>query len=249
MISILNRREDAMPEVTGQSPKIIVKLNDSVLKEVELKQAQFTIGRKSENDLVLDNAAVSGRHARLVKVQEVYFLEDLKSTNGTFVNDNRIDRQQLQDTDVVTIGKHRLIFRDEVKNGTMPTSPEFSDPDKTMILKHQKSSGPASASQKIGVVQIISGRTDRSEYHLTGKLTIIGSQPNASIKLSGWFTPKIAAMIGRRGEGYFISTSEEVKKIHVNNHVVKGQTDLKDGDLMEITNVKMYFYIREMKKP
>jgi hypothetical protein len=54
-------------------------------------------------------------------------------------------------------------------------------------------------------------------------------------------------MIGRRGEAYFISTSEEVKKIRINDHVVKGQTDLKDGDLLEIANVKMYFYVKARK--
>ncbi len=102
---------------------------------------------------------------------------------------------------------------------------------------------------KVGVVQIISGRTDRKEYKLTKRLTIIGSQDQATIKLTGYFVPKIAAMIGRRGEGYFISTSEEVKTIHVNNKAVKGQADLKDGDLLELKGVKMYFYLKEPNQP
>jgi pSer/pThr/pTyr-binding forkhead associated (FHA) protein len=236
-----------MPEGTMHLPKIIVKLHDSVLKEVDVAQSQYTIGRKADNDLVLDNAAVSGRHARLVKVQEVFFLEDLKSTNGTYVNDNRIERQQLKDTDVITIGKHRLIFREEVKNGVGPSSLDVADSDKTMILKSQKAQEPSGHEQKVGSIQIISGKTDRTEYQLTGQLAIIGSQKNSTIKLTGWFAPKIAAMIGRRGEAYFISTSEEVKKIRINDHVVKGQPDLKDGDLLEIANVKMYFYVKARK--
>ncbi|MGH7233607.1 MAG: FHA domain-containing protein [Nitrospiraceae bacterium] len=234
-----------MPDVSSHSPKLIVKLNDSILKEVEIAQGQFTIGRKPDNDLILENAAVSGHHARLVQVQKVYFLEDLRSTNGTFVNERRIDRQQLQDTDVVTIGKHRLIFRDEIRNGTLPRSTsDGGDPDKTMILKSPKSPDVAGGPRKIGVVQIISGATDRNEYQLTNQLTVIGSQANASIKLKGWFAPKIAAMIGRRGDGYFISTSEEVKKVRVNNQAVKGRADLKDGDLLEIGKMKMYFYVK-----
>lgn len=237
-----------MPDANAHSPKLIVKLHDSVLKEVEVDQTQFTIGRKPDNDLVIDNSAVSGRHARLIKVQEVYFLEDLKSTNGTFVNETRIDRRQLRDTDVVTIGKHRLIFRDECKNGVVSMTPEVGDPDRTMILKGQKGHEPSNGTQHNGFVQIISGKTDRTEYQLTNKLTIIGSQVNASIKLKGWFAPKMAAMIGRRGDGYFVSASEQVKKIYVNNQLVKGQIDLKDGDLLEVSNVKMYFSAKPSKK-
>jgi pSer/pThr/pTyr-binding forkhead associated (FHA) protein len=237
-----------MPDISLQSPKIILKLHDSVLKEVDVTKLQFSIGRKSDNDLVIDNPAVSGHHARLIKVQEVYFLEDLRSTNGTYVNDKRIDRQQLQDTDVVMIGKHRLIFRDEIKNGTAPISSDVGDPEKTMVLKSQKTPEQPSAAPKVGMVQIISGRTDRNEYPLTSNLTIIGSRQNASIKLSGWFAPKIAAMIGRRGAGYFVSTSEEVKTIRVNNQAVKGQANLKDGDLLEIGKVKMYFYLKDSSK-
>jgi len=237
-----------MSEVMTQGPKVILKFNESILKEIEITQPEFTIGRRPDNDLVIDHAAVSGRHARIVQVQSVFFLEDVGSTNGTFVNDRRIDRRQLQDTDVVTIGKHRLIFRDEVNNGSPSGHPKFSDINSTMVMTGQKLR-ESRAEQKVGVVQIISGRTDRKEYKLTKRLTIIGSQDQATIKLTGYFVPKIAAMIGRRGEGYFISTSEEVKTIHVNNKAVKGQADLKDGDLLELKGVKMYFYLKEPNQP
>jgi len=237
-----------MSEVMTQGPKVILKFNESILKEIKITQPEFTIGRRPDNDLVIDHAAVSGRHARIVQVQSVFFLEDVGSTNGTFVNDRRIDRRQLQDTDVVTIGKHRLIFRDEVNNGSPAGQPKFSDLNGTRIMTGQKVR-ESRAEQKVGVVQIISGRTDRKEYKLTKRLTIIGSQDQATIKLTGYFVPKIAAMIGRRGEGYFISTSEEVKTIHVNNKAVKGQADLKDGDLLELKGVKMYFYLKEPNQP
>ncbi len=237
-----------MSEVMTQGPKVILKFNESILKEIEITQPEFTIGRRPDNDLVIDHAAVSGHHARIVQVQSVFFLEDVGSTNGTFVNDRRIDRRQLQDTDVVTIGKHRLIFRDEVNNMSPSGQPKFSDLNSTMVMTGQKLR-ESRAEQKVGVVQIISGRTDRKEYKLTKRLTIIGSQAQATIKLTGYFVPKIAAMIGRRGEGYFISTSEEVKTIHVNNKAVKGQADLKDGDLLELKGVKMYFYLKEPNQP
>ena len=237
-----------MSEVVTQGPKIILKFNESVLKEVEITKPEFTIGRRPDNDLVLDHAAVSGRHARIVKVQSVFFLEDLGSTNGTFVNERQIERKQLLDTDVVTIGKHRLIFRDEVSNGQPSDAPKFSDLNSTMVMTGQRSH-ESRVEQKVGVIQIVLGKTDRKEYKLTNRLTIIGSQDRATIKLTGYFAPKIAAMIGRRGAGYFVSTSEEVKTIHVNNKAVKGQADLKDGDLLEVKGVKMYFYLKEPNQP
>lgn len=237
-----------MSEVMTQGPKVILKINESILKEVEITQPEFTIGRRPDNDLVIDHAAVSGRHAKIVKVQSVFFLEDLGSTNGTFVNDRRIERKQLLDTDVVTIGKHRLIFRDEVNKGRPSAQQKFNGFDKTTVMTGQKLR-ESRAAHKVGVVQIISGRTDRKEYKLTKRLTIIGSQNQATIRLTGYFAPKIAAMIGRRGAGYFISTSEDVKTIHVNNKAVKGQADLKDGDLLEVKGVKMYFYLKEPNQP
>ncbi|HKW86129.1 MAG TPA: hypothetical protein VJM82_03580, partial [Nitrospiraceae bacterium] len=147
-----------------------------------------------------------------------------------------------------TIGKHRLIFRDEVNNGQPSDAPKFSDLNSTMVMTGQRSH-ESRVEQKVGVIQIVLGKTDRKEYKLTNRLTIIGSQDRATIKLTGYFAPKIAAMIGRRGAGYFVSTSEEVKTIHVNNKAVKGQADLKDGDLLEVKGVKMYFYLKEPNQP
>ena len=228
--------------LTSASPKVIVKYNESVLKEIDLDQSELTIGRKADNRLVIEDSAVSGHHARLVKIQSVFFLEDLGSTNGTFVNEQRVDRQQLKDMDVVGIGKHRLIFRDTAGNGAGPA--DFLDGDRTMILKTQKAEGPRRTVQTVGTVQIVAGRTDRSEYQLSNHLTVIGSQPAAGIRLTGWFAPKSAAMIGRRGDGYYVTACDGTKHLLVNAKPVTGQTDLKDGDVVEVAGVKMYFSIK-----
>src|SRR5881296_636535 len=71
--------ERVMSEVMTQGPKVILKFNESILKEIEITQPSFTIGRRPDNDLVIDHAAVSGRHARIVQVQSAFFLEDLRS--------------------------------------------------------------------------------------------------------------------------------------------------------------------------
>jgi hypothetical protein len=75
-------------------------------------------------------------------------------------------------------------------------------------------------------------------------VSVIGSQDAAVVKLTGWFAPKVAALISRTETAYVISLSEESKKVLVNGVQVQGRLDLKDGDLIEVAGVKMYFYLR-----
>jgi pSer/pThr/pTyr-binding forkhead associated (FHA) protein len=233
-------------------PKIIVKFNEAVIREVPLDREQFTIGRKPDNDVVIDNPAVSGHHAKLSRVQAVYFLEDLGSTNGTFVNEKKIDKRQLKDGDRVTIGKHVLLYEDEAKGLALPPA-QAADTDKTMILDAQKQRELLKAEQtmqpkpkeRIGVLQVLSGGTDKKEYQLTGRIVLIGSQDGSTVKLTGWFAPKVAAMISRRPAGYNISLSEDGKKVLVNGTPIQGRADLKDGDLLEVAGVKMSFLLKD----
>lgn len=234
-------------------PKIILKFNDALIKEIPLDREQLMIGRKPDNDVVIDNPAVSGRHAKLVRVQAVYFLEDMGSTNGTFVNEKKIDKRQLKDGDRVTIGKHVLLYEDGTKGAPPPPPAPAVDTDKTMILDTQKqrellkaeSTLQPKPKEKIGVLQVLSGDTDKKEYQLTGRVVLIGSQDGATVKLTGWFAPKVAAMISRRPDGYNLSLSEDGKKVLVNGSPIQGRADLKDGDLLEIAGVKMSFLLKD----
>ncbi len=234
-----------MQEVATKCPKFIVRPPRGMAKEIEITKSEFTIGRKDGNDLVVDDPAVSGQHARLVKIHAVYFLEDLGSTNGTFVNGQKIERRQLRDTDVVAVGKHRLIFREESAVPTTEDASGVSASDRTMIITGSTPRGWSLMPQKTGTIRVVSGRTNRKEYQLTKQLTIIGSSPDATIKLTGWFAPKTAALIGRRSEGYYIVAANAGKKVLVNNQAVNGQIDLKDGDLVEVAGARMYFYLRD----
>jgi predicted component of type VI protein secretion system len=223
------------------APKLIVKYQGAVIREVKLQETELTIGRKGENDLSIEDPSVSGRHAKIVKIQSVFFVEDLHSTNGTLVNNKPIDRHQLQDTDVIMIGNYRLLFQDVVKPDMVPAWSFAGEADETMVLKSQQHQDLPGRSPRPATLKIVAGRTDRHEYQLSHQLTVIGSEEGATVKLHGWFAPNVAAMIGRRGEGYYISPVKDGKKVVVNGSVVKNQTDLKDGDRVEVAGVKMYF--------
>ena len=234
-----------MPETLPQPATLLVKLHGKGSRHIELTLETFTIGRKADNTLAIEDPAVSGHHARIVKIQAVFFLEDLKSTNGTAINGRPITRHQLRDADVITIGQHRLVFQENATAST-ETQASFVDLDRTTVLKRTDRTldGPTLTAK----VLIVAGKTDRLEYPLTKQINVIGSQDGAVIRLTGWFAPKSAAMIARRGHSYSVSPSQGTKSLRVNGADVVGQQDLKDGDQIEVAGVKLTFCLLSTRK-
>jgi len=219
---------------------LLVKLHGQESRHIELTDETLTIGRKADNALAIEDAAVSGHHARIVKIQAVFFLEDLMSTNGTAINGKPIMRHQLSDADVITIGRHRLVFQENEAASTAPTAP-CVDLDRTMVLR---GTDPAPDKPSLTAkILVVAGKTDRSEYSLTKQVNVIGSQDGAVIRLTGWFSPKSAAMIARRGNSYSISPSQRAKSLLVNSMEIVGQQDLKDGDQIEVAGVMLTFRV------
>ena len=229
-----------MPVTLPQPATLLVKLHGKGARHIELTQEILTIGRKADNTLAIEDPAVSGHHARIMKVQAVFFLEDLKSTNGTAINGQPITRHQLHDADVITIGQHRLVFQENAVASTVAPTP-FVDLDRTTVLRgtDRTPDGPTLTAKVLSVA----GKTDRLEYPLTKQVNVIGSQDGAVIRLTRWFAPKSAATIARRGHSYSISPSQGVKSLLVNGTDVGGQQDLKDGDQIEVAGVKLTFCV------
>jgi len=239
--------------------KVILKFNETVLKEIQLDLSQLTIGRKPDNDLVIDSPAVSGHHAKITELHGAFVLEDLGSAGGTVVNDHKIVRQQLKSGDRVMIGKHVLDYHDEVKHHPPPPSPRLLDSEKTfskpavpeppapsaLHKEEEAQTEEPKPKERFGVLQIVEGRTDRKEYPLAGRMAIIGAQPGATVKLRGWLAPKTAALISRRHDEYSVSLSKEGKDVRLNGLPIQGRVNLNDGDLLEVAGVKMYFYLKE----
>jgi len=221
------------------SAKLLVKLHGQASRSIDLTADSFSIGRKPENDLPIDDHTVSSRHAKIVRVQSVYFLEDLKSTNGTAVNGKPVERAQLHDADVITIGQHRIIFQDNAPSAATSV-PASLDLDQTLAISGKHLAAAPSITAK---VVITSGKTDRLEYHLTKRANLIGSQEGAAIRLTGWFAPKAVALISSRGSGFTISPSEGSKRLLVNGREVSAPQTLKDGDGIEVAGASMTFYI------
>jgi len=92
------------------APKLIISLKDEVVDEMPIEKEIITIGRSTDNDLCLDNLAISGYHSQISNILDDCFLEDLDSTNGTFVNSKIVKKHALNDGDIIDIGNHRIKY-------------------------------------------------------------------------------------------------------------------------------------------
>lgn len=249
-------------------PTLTLKFGDRELQQCPVGTHPVTIGRLPDNVIVIDNPAVSGRHARVFREGNQYIVEDLKSTNGTFVSEKPIVRRTLLDRDVVLIGKHSLVFSmagGEPAEVAAPV-PHVPDLGGTMMLEtfRQKTllagieaAGKANVDRHdsdppkttsplgpmlVGQVRVVSGKTAQSDYTLTGVTSIIGKADTAQIKLTGWFKPRIAAALARKGEGYTVTSMGA--RTAVNGQVISGRKDLRDGDLIEVAGLTLEFHMR-----
>ena len=128
---------------------------------------------------------------------------------------------------------------------TAPSAPQSTSASAGGSITHQYTSPTVPPPDRVGLLTIIAGKTDQERYLLTSKMSVIGKSSMASIKLKGWFKPKMAALISKRETGYFIAASEKDTKVKINGEEIAGQKSLSDGDLIEVAGVKMTFGFQE----
>jgi pSer/pThr/pTyr-binding forkhead associated (FHA) protein len=236
--------------------KIILKFKDAVLKEIPVEKELITIGRKSDNDISIDNLAVSGHHARIFKAGDWFLIEDLDSLNGTFVNGKMIQESPLKNGDEVLIGKHILKFvstevtaanepASVLKKGIVGETMIIDSKVQQEILAHMsKEKAVTSDGEAVGRFIVLEGSTDQKEYDLTDRVTSIGKDSSAKIRLKGFFAPKLAAFVNRSKEGYFISPASG-KEIKINEDAISTRHKLQDGDIVQVAGLRMHFYFKE----
>jgi pSer/pThr/pTyr-binding forkhead associated (FHA) protein len=207
-------------------PKMIVSIDGVVIKEVQLTKERTTLGRRPYNDVVIDNLAVSGEHAALQMNGNEVMVEDLNSTNGTYVNGKAVKKQALQNGDTIEVGKYKIKFVNEAE------APGF---DKTMLFKPGESpAGLAPASpdgaQLSGALRVLSGTASGREVPLTKAVTTVG-KPGVAV-----------ASISRRAQGYVVAHVEGSGIPLLNGAPISSEpVALKSGDVIELAGTKMQF--------
>jgi pSer/pThr/pTyr-binding forkhead associated (FHA) protein len=230
--------------------RLILSLDSAVLAEYNMNKERYTIGRLPDNDIRIDNPAVSGHHSLIINILNDSFLEDLNSTNGTYVNGKLIKKHALQHGDVITAGHHQLRFveddeaqQDEFEK-TMVIQPSArpveriraavadAAPGSTTVSRRTMGNGAPSI--KKAKLQVLSGAFAGRELELTKALTTLG-RPGVQV-----------AAITRRAEGYFIVhvDAEGAENYPlVNGAKIGAQArKLSDNDVIQLAGVKMGFF-------
>jgi pSer/pThr/pTyr-binding forkhead associated (FHA) protein len=205
-------------------PKMIVSIDGVVIKEVQLTKERTTLGRRPYNDVVIDNLAVSGEHAALQMSGNEVMLEDLNSTNGTYLNGKAVKKQSLQNGDTIEVGKYKIKFVNEAE------APGF---DKTMLFRPGET--PAGLASPVsegvsGTLRVLSGTASGREVPLTKAVTTVG-KPGVAV-----------ASISRRAHGFVVAHVEGSGIPLLNGAPIGSEpVALKSGDMIELAGTKMQF--------
>ena len=210
-------------------PKMIILIDGVVIKEVQLTKDRTTLGRRPYNDIVIDNLAVSGEHAALQMAGNEVYLEDLNSTNGTYVNGKAVKKQLLQNGDAVEVGKYMIRFVNDAA-GALGLASAQSDPASgpTVFLGLAASSGGSGSLH--ATIKVLSGAAAGRELPLTKVMTTIG-KPGVAV-----------AAITRRQRGFVIHHVEGAANPALNGVPIGAEpVALKNGDLIELAGTQMQF--------
>jgi hypothetical protein len=221
--------------------KLVVSLDGIIIKEVQITKDKTTLGRRPYNDIVIDNLAVSGEHAVLQMVGNDVFIEDLNSTNGTYINGKAVKKQLLAHNDTVEVGKYKIKFLLEdggdyektmvMKAGAAPTpSPQHTTFSHTMPAPVNSGFGNLGATVGAAAIKVLNGAAAGREVSLTKVVTTVG-KPGVQV-----------ASITKRPGGYVLSHVEGPARPHVNGTALPGDsTQLRNGDVIELAGTQMQF--------
>ena len=214
-------------------PKMIVSIDGVVIKEVQLTKDRTSLGRRPYNDIVIDNLAVSGEHAVLQTSGHEVYLEDLNSTNGTYVNGKAIKKQLLQNSDTVEIGKYKIKYVNEAAG---------AGPDKATAVNNagvaglQAAPGAVAAPSGAGpvssnaAIKVMSGAAAGREVALVKVVTTIG-KPGVAV-----------AAITKRPHGFVVAHVEGIDRPSLNGVPIGSDpVTLKNGDMLELAGTQMQF--------
>lgn len=214
-------------------PRMIVSIDSVIIKEVELTKERTTLGRRPYNDIVIDNLAVSGEHAVIHMTDDGVEIEDVGSTNGTYVNAKAVTRQELRNGDIVEVGKYKIRFLQEAEGEnfekTMLVKPGMVSP--SMVAPRAAAAAtPQAAVPLSAVIRVMSGAAAGREVALLKVVTTIG-KPGVAV-----------ASITKRHQGHVLAHVEGPDRPLLNGTPMgEAPVSLKHGDRITLAGTEMQF--------
>jgi FHA domain len=220
-------------------PKMIVSIDGVVIKEVQLTKDRTTLGRRPYNDIVIDNLAISGEHAVFQMTGRDVFIEDLNSTNGTYVNGKAVKKQQLANGDTVEVGKYKIKFVAEAAGDGFEKTMMVKPAQVAALAQAPAAQAPAAAAPRPAMaagpvgqasIKVLSGAAAGREVPLTKVVTTIG-KPGVAV-----------AAITKRQHGFVVHHVEGAGNPSLNGAPIGSDpVSLKNGDLIELAGTQMQF--------
>jgi pSer/pThr/pTyr-binding forkhead associated (FHA) protein len=233
--------------------KLILTYKNRVQKNYLVPQnAEILIGRDAGNQIVIDHPSVSGRHARVRQSEKGLFVSDLGSTNGTYVNEDKVADCQLAHQDWIRIGKHVVIV-DLYETLSLDATIQMlqvgasgtADADGTMMLDIGGAKGK-SGWASLDYLNFLSD--SRPDFELSHKSVTIGKNKDADIVIKGfwsWFAGQPTATISRQQGDYFLDHVTGLLKPKLNGTTVQGPTRLKHHDIISVGPIKMQLFLTQ----
>ena len=227
--------------------KIIISRDGVVEQEIPLSRERMSIGRRSRNDVVLSHPAVSGEHAVITTILDESFLEDLRSTNGTFVNGQRVGKHFLQHQDTIKIAKYKIEY---LADGVRPAPPPMGESVTIPVAPPHRpaaaaaaasastpaaapvpaASPPASPAAVLGRIEVLNGANAGKQLALTKPLTTLG-RPGVQV-----------IVISRAVDGYSVVQADGDAIATLNGAALGKQPQrLKTGDVLDLSGTQMAF--------
>jgi len=219
------------------------------MDQVELNKDRLTIGRSADSDIVLDNAGVSSHHAVIQKEAGGYAIADNGSSNGVFVNGNKIDRHTLEYRDEVQIynyvlkymasrGLHGIADPDIAQDGDLSQdgTMEVNIADVQDLLKLREK-------KKTAYVELLDAKGNQSRFIIREQNCRIGKTKECDIRTPGWLSFGLAAEIQRNTSGYHL-LPKRWGRVMINEEPLKRPVKLMDGDCLRVNNLSMRFFHR-----
>ena len=213
-------------------PKIVLSLDENMIREFDLDKEETTIGRRSTNDIQIQNLAVSGRHARIKVAMDDAFLEDLGSTNGTYVNGRLVKKQALSDGDEIIIGKYKLVFYSAEAS---KQASEASLLEANTDIPSEAGEAEVGENQNSAIIEVKNGAKAGQILPIQKPVTTLG-RPGIQI-----------AAIMKKPEGYFFMHIEREddnnRPRHNQSEIGEEPVMLKSGDNLTVAGINVEFML------